>query len=287
MSVSTEENKQMLIELMKNIMQDNDFTLESDNELRNFIIEKCNYYHTQRFEFGGLSEINKKIVEMSYNFLLMKNKNKNKVPMRQKTIQEENMSRRAMFNKGLEIQQKNFEKMIQPKKPKEIDFSDANKDKPISNLSVIMNQTLADRQKELQTITQQYSITDQREAKKWLNNDKTMDIESQTPKIQIEHNTSVPLKNTIDVSKEKKRVHFEVQDKNPKTKINELFAKLKMKSTNNPVTQNKTETDKEQEIMKKLNTIISNQEKILDLLQIKSKESNNDELESFGMFEMG
>ena len=60
-----------------------------------------------------------------------------------------------------------------------------------------------------------------------------------------------------------------------------------MKSTNNPLTKNKTETDKEQEIMKKLNTIISNQEKILDLLQIKSKESNNDELESFGMFEMG
>ena len=199
---------------------------------------------------------------------------------------ETNMTKREMFDKGFKIQQENFDKMIQPKKPREIDFSDSKKDMPISNLSVIMNQTLADRQKELQTITQQYSITEK--AKKWLNNDnKTMDIEPQTPKIQIEHNTSVPLKNTIDVSKEKKRVHFEVQDKNPKTKINELFAKLKMKSTNNPVTQNKTETDKEQEIMKKLNTIISNQEKILDLLQIKSKESNNDELESFGMFEMG
>ena len=279
MSVSTEENKQMLIDLMKNIMQDNNFTLESENELRRFIIEKCNYYHTQRFEFGSLSEINKKIVEMSYNFLLMKNK---KVPIRQKTIHEENMTRRDMFNKGLEIQQKNFDKMIQPKKPEEIDFSDANKDMPINNLNVIMNQTLADRQNELRTITQQYSITDQKKAKKWLNNDKAMGIKSQTPKIQIEHNTSLPLKNTIDVLKEEKHVHFEVQDKKPKTKLNELFAKLKMKSNNNPITQLKTETNEEKEIIKKLNTIISNQEKILDLLQLKSKESNNKALQIEG-----
>ena len=268
MSVSAEENKQMLIDLMKNIMQDNNFTLDNDGELRRFIIEKCNYYHTQRFEFGDLGEINKKIVEMSYNYLLMKNKRPNQL----KTISEENMTRREMFNKGLEIQQKNFDNMIQPNKPEEIDFTDANKDMPINNLNVIMNQTLADRQKALMNITQQYTANDQTKAKKWL---KMSNNEENTPKIQIEHNTSLSLINTIDVSKGKK-VRFQVQEKNDN--LTGLFSKLKVKSNNNPVTQHRIETGDEKEIIKKLNVIISNQEKILNLLQLKSKELNSEEL---------
>ena len=56
--------------------------------------------------------------------------------------------------------------MINPKKPNKIDFSDNQEDFPIQNLDVIMNQTLADRQKELESITQKYSYSRSRKSTK-------------------------------------------------------------------------------------------------------------------------
>ena len=50
MSVASGDNKQMLYELMCNIIKDN--SLSTPPGLGNFIEDKCNYFHTQRFEFG-------------------------------------------------------------------------------------------------------------------------------------------------------------------------------------------------------------------------------------------
>ena len=83
-----------------------------------------------------------------------------------------------MFDKNLAAKQKAFEEGINLKKPKEIDFSDGSKDFPMDNLGVIMNQTLADRQRELEQITSSFSKSQQEEATKWLNN-------GETPKIKI------------------------------------------------------------------------------------------------------
>ena len=60
-----------------------------------------------------------------------------------------------------------------------------------------MSQTLADRQKELESITQRYSNNDKEKAQKWLNRD------DETPKIKIESNTNLVLDNAIDVTREK------------------------------------------------------------------------------------
>ena len=46
----------------------------------------------------------------------------------------------------------------------------------MQNLDVIMNQTLADRQRELESITQKYSNQDPKKAQQWLNR------EEETPK---------------------------------------------------------------------------------------------------------
>ena len=73
------------------------------------------------------------------------------------------------FSRKLENQQNNFNKMINPKKPKEIDFTDNKEDEPIKNLDFIMTQTLADRQKELELITNKYNTNSQKTAQKWLN----------------------------------------------------------------------------------------------------------------------
>ena len=215
----------------------------------NFVTQKCGYFHANRFEFdfgNDLNEINKKIVEQGYN-LIMSNQPRKAVKQQS---QEPQMSRREMFDVGLANQEAQFKKMINPKKPKEIDFTDGGEDFPIQNLDQIMNQTLADRQRELESITQKYSSGDKEKAQKWLNRE-----EDSTPKIKIEKTSNLKLDNTIEVNRER-RVRFEVNEKPKPIGLNNLFSKLKQK---NPVSNN--------DIINKLDTIISNQEKIIKLLE--------------------
>ena len=176
-----------------------------------------------------------------------------------------------MFDKGLASQEAHLKKMINPKKPKAIDFSDGSEDFPIQNLDQIMNQTLADRQRELETITQKYSNSDKEKAQQWLNR------EEDTPKIKIEKSSNLKLDNAItDLAllpkqqrdKIERRVRFEVNDtvKEPKKRLTNLFSKLKQKTPNS-------------DISNKLDTIISNQNKIIGLLTSKNNiEVSTDEI---------
>ena len=71
MSVVSQENKTMLLDLMVSICEENKYEINK-KKLIDFINSQCGYFHTQRFEYGNLNEINKKIVELSYNFILYK-----------------------------------------------------------------------------------------------------------------------------------------------------------------------------------------------------------------------
>tara|TARA_B110000444_G_scaffold37680_1_gene33221 strand:- start:705 stop:1502 length:798 start_codon:yes stop_codon:yes gene_type:complete len=265
MSVVEDSNKQMLFDLLKSIGNDNKLVI-NDNSLYNFINQRCGYFHTNRYEFGfgtDLNKTNKKIIDEGYNFIMSNQPRKNVQQDKQPANNENIMTKREMFEKGLEHQEKQFNKMINPKKPKEIDFSDAGEDFPIQNLDQIINQTLADRQKELENITQKYSSNDKKKAEQWLNRD-----DESTPKIKIEKNSNLKLDNAINVSN-KKRVHFEVKEKEQEKDVplglNNLFSKLKQKPKSLPQNDN---------IINKLDTIILNQEKILEMLYNKSmKES--------------
>ena len=259
MSVASQENKQMLLDLMSNIINDNNLSTKNSN-LINFINSKCNYFHTKRFEFGNINEINKKIIELSYNYVMASQPRQGIVANPSTDLQ---MSKKEIFDKNLVVQQKNFNTMIQPKKPKEIDFTDKKKDLPIGNLGVIMNQTLADRQKELETITQHYSNEDKEAAKAWLNT--TSNNTENAKKIKIDQQSSVRLNNTISVLQPKKRVHFEIKEQ--KDGLENFLSKLKTKKTITPETSLKTS-----DINTKLDIIISNQEKILKLLNKKDGE---------------
>ena len=122
----------------------------------------------QRFEFEDydLKDINQQIIGQCYNFILSKQQR-----IKSNTIKiEEPLNKRELFEKNLALKQKDFTEGINLKKPKEIDFTDGGEDFPIGNLDVIMNQTLADRQKELEQITSGFSKIQQEEATKWLNN---------------------------------------------------------------------------------------------------------------------
>lgn len=304
MIIGSPKNKQMILEIMEGIIKENNIVTKVD--LKEFISDRCNYFHTKRFEFPNASEINKKIVGLCYHFILANSqKQSSAIPSPPKV----EMSKREMFDKGLEIQQNNFDKMIQPKKPTKIDFTDGGKDFPMDNLGVIMNQTLADRQAELQVITQQYTKKDQETAQKWFSSDKSEDdiITSQnTPKIQIDRNSSVDLDNAINVNLLKKRVHFQIEEnpdeiENRKNDLRGFLSKLKKKSSGDPKTNineladdnntnnansdnntndtnsansdnNTNRANTDVDIIKKLDTIISNQEKIINFFWLADKQ---------------
>tara|TARA_B100001250_G_C19641616_1_gene718541 strand:- start:5 stop:835 length:831 start_codon:yes stop_codon:yes gene_type:complete len=254
MSVVSQSNQQMLFELLKSISTDNQLQI-NERALEQFITQKCAYFHTNRFELdigSNLNELNKKIVEQGYNFI-MSNQPRQKVTPKQSP----QMSKREMFDVGLANQEAHLKKMINPKKPKKIDFSDGSEDFPIQNMERVMNQTLADRQRELDSITQKYSNNDKQKAEKWLN------MNENTPKIKIERTTNIKLDNTItDLAllpkqqrdKIERRVTFDIQESKPPNALSSLFSKLKQKK---PVSND--------DIINKLDTIISNQEKIMKM----------------------
>ena len=246
MSVQTDNNKQMLFELLKSIGSDNNMKI-NDSELYNFINGQCNYFHINRINLGlgnNLEAMNKKIVEGGYNFI-MSNQTKPKLK-----VENQELSRREVFDKSLATQESQFKQMINPQKPKKIDFSDKGEDLPIQNLDIIMNQTLADRQKELESITQKYDAEDQEKAQKWLNR------ENETPKLKIEKNTNINLDSAIKINK--KRVSFNIDENKNKSNnnVSNFLSKLKQK----PVIKN-------DDIIIKLDMIISNQNEILKLLK--------------------
>ena len=149
------------------------------------------------------------------------------------------MTKREMFDKGLETQKQHFDKMINAEKPKEIDFSDSKKDLPLDNLDAIMGQTLADREKELRMITNQYSNKDREAAQKWLQSEQT-DSVTETPKIKIDRSSNLALNTPVNIAqpvKAEKRVHFNIEEKDDssenKSQLNDFLLKLKKKSNDN------------------------------------------------------
>ena len=252
MSIVSNENKEMLWDLIIDICNDNSFKVNGE-ELKQFLDGKCGYYHGQRFEFPNynLNDINKEIIGQCYNFILSKQQ---KTQQQTASVFKEPINKRELFDKNLAVKQKAFEEGINIKKPKEIDFSDGSKDFPMDNLGVIMNQTLADRQKELEQITSSFSKSQQEEATKWLNN-------GETPKIKIGGNISVE----NEIIKPQKKVRFEIKENEEKSTVTNFFSKLKIKKNNN------------NDIIEKLDKIISNQEKILKLLE-KREEDEKDEI---------
>jgi len=255
-SIVSNENKEMLWELIIDICNDNGFKVNGD-ELKNFLDGRCGYYHGQRFDFENydMNEINKEIIGQCYNYILSNQSRKPSNNQQQNVLEKRsnNLKRETNFEEILAIKEKNFKDSINLKKPKEIDFSDGSEEFPIADLDKIMNQTLEDRQRELQQITSKFSTKEQQEATKWLNN-------GETPKIKILDNIA-----ENQVIKPQKKVRFEIKDnklKKPSEVLN-FLSKLKVKNEGN-------------DIIGKLDKIISNQEIIINLLK-KNKEDEVDE----------
>ena len=311
MSVLSEENANLLFSLFDDIIKEGNqkISINEHTQLKQFITQQCYYYHNKRFDFSNdINLINKKIIDDSFTYYKKMMENKEALEKRQQEMQKQQEEMRKkmqntqntqntpkmfdrpvnnMFNSNSNItleyekQKQDFDAHTKPQ-TKDIDFSDPNKDIPINNLDVIMTQTLADREKELQSITNQYNNKTQ-EATKWLNtkinNESTFNPSEEVEILKIDNSTNLKLE-PDNVKKEKKRVTFNIIEEAKQQKpfvMSSFLSKLKKKETN---TETNPETKSEPELKNKQMNDFSNETLISKLLLKKKPNENNQNSEN-------
>jgi len=231
MSIKSEVNVNILFGLLNaqypNITNDTNFMRYFNSQLERI--------YNDRYSIGTLQNQNKILLSTCIRYY-----NENK-PMVLKKKQNVNDS-------AFDNYKNDYNKLLNTNKPKDIDFSDTILDEPISNIDNIMSQTLEDREKELQKITNQYNGDN-----KWLQSTETRE----TPKLKILDDTK---ENNKKNEKKDRRVHFEITEKQENDDVIGLLNKLKKK-------QKEVEVDEKENIMDILNEIRDNQLKILKFIE--------------------
>tara|TARA_Y100000591_G_scaffold245521_1_gene216474 strand:- start:11666 stop:12517 length:852 start_codon:yes stop_codon:yes gene_type:complete len=277
MSVNSNKNKEVLFDVLTSVINENNLVVQIKT-LQSLIDNQCNMYEQNKHQYKNLSEINKIILDNIYKFLT---DNQKKTPSIS-VVKDNDLFNKNNFTKNFEIAKQNFDNMITLKKPNEINFEDEEDNAlPPENLETIMNQTLADREKELESITQRYSNENKQQAQNWINKDNS---QKENPNLQ-ENNIDLIIDESSqnETKKITKKVTFKdisqkktLSPKNQKDAIQSfnIFNKLKKKS-NDIVAPN---------IEKKIDTIIVNQDIIMkqqnEILKLLNKSNLKTKLKS-------
>lgn len=208
---------------------------------------------------SDIIEINKEIV---------KNLNTEIVNFKEKLLEGKNIknefrdSKIKFFDKDLENHKSSLDKLINPEKPKEIDFKDET-DKPIDNNE--MNKILEQMQKErnIEVENTENKISD----KKLINLDNNMDnsTSENAPKIKIESIEELLETDIIDLNKEE-IINKPINElKKESFKLKDIHSLLE----DEYIKENKVNSNaKLDSIYKLLNKMLINQEKIMSKLEL-------------------
>jgi hypothetical protein len=251
MSVNSNMNKELLYDLLSAVIDENGFLIDITT-LQSFLDTECDTFEKNKTQYNSLSEINKNILDNSYKFLL-ENQLKHNTTI--SVMNEVDLfDKEDNLNNSFKIAKNNFENTIKLKKPDEINFEDD--ELPPENLENIMNQTLADRENELNNITRKYSDENKKKAENWINKDNIIDSDNSYSdnSDNREHSDNM-------LSKPRKSVSFE----EPVETFN-IFNKLKKKQNIDHILI---------QMDNKINKILSQQKLILELLTI-SKDITDD-----------
>ena len=266
---TSQENTNLIWELLnENIKERFSYNIKNNNNqlINKFFIDTINEIkQTQSKYDNNTMEMNKTALLKCINFI-------------EKNIQYiKEPNKKDVFEIRMKKQKNEFDSLMNKKVPQEIDFSDKLDNKPVDKFAV--DKTLAERERELQQITQQYANTD---AESWIKNgikkenddDKIKIIEEPVKKINpILMDKNV---NSIQNSKINKRVTFEITEQKTKPpESNSFLNKLKKDATE----ELSKEVDKIKsdisEIKKSIQTMEDNQNKILTLVENVIKTAKN------------
>ena len=252
-------NKQLLLEVVDE--QYKHYNIKQNGAFMGFYNNIYKFYQRNQGEYDNIQQVNKKIIQESIGFIrknitrYARNDNsqyeynnqpsQDTISLKQIDATDLRYVKDDKFDMKLKKREDEFTGLMNAGKPDDIDFTFKSEDElPAADLNKLLGQTLADREKELQNITDKYNKGGLEDAAKWL-------------KINEEKKEKGREK-----LKDDKKVTFKVEEKTDPT-VNSLLSKLK------PIQK------EEDELKKLLNTILDKQNEILNLL----KEKKIDEIE--------
>ena len=238
----------------------------------NFFNNRLEEYHEKRFNYTDLQHMNKCILSDCYQFISNEEKEieTNTIVLKPPPSNHgrgfqtpSDNVKKSKNDSSFDDYKKQYNTMLNPNKPKSIDFSDTIEDEPIQNIDTILNQTLEDRANELQRISNTYSD----KPPDWITPiDDTAPTTSTTStplftSTTTSESTPPPVKLIIEDTpisnhdKQNKRVTFDLNNNNNITppvnlNVNQLLGKLKQKKQ-----QSQQETQETQETQQTDNTI--------------------------------
>tara|TARA_Y100000389_G_C17384362_1_gene476162 strand:+ start:314 stop:1096 length:783 start_codon:yes stop_codon:yes gene_type:complete len=247
MSVLNHANKQMLLELCGS-----NGINTIDTQFQTFFDTLCVNYNSNRLEYNNIQEINKKILEECFYYsqqmadaINQKKKEAEREPQQVQQIYSPGTTElKTLDSKDLRIQKDSdftmklksreeaFKTLISKPIPNQVTFEEKEQDVPSQNLDVLMKQSLADREKELQLILNNKG---DKKAEEWL---KPIETSDKPPQKKVSFNLEEP--------------------KNERQEVVNLLSKLKPKRVQS--------SDQNNEIINLLKKVLENQEKILSKL---------------------
>ena len=256
---TSQENTNLIWDLLNEHTTDRfSYNLKSNNNkvINKFFIDTINEIQKHQTEYTNIMEMNKTTLLKCINFI-------------DKNIQYiKEPNKKDVFEIRMKKQKNQFDSLMNKKVPQEIDFSDKMDNNPVDKFAV--DKTLAERERELQQITQQYVNTD---AESWIKNGIKKDDDDKIKIIEepIKNVNPILMDKSSMLEKEKtnKRVSFEIKEQKTDVKPSSNFLnKLKKKDTTEELSK---EIDKIKndinEIHKSMKTMEDNQNKILSLVE--------------------
>ena len=186
------------IEMIWNILQEN-FRDKMDN-----IIFK-EQFQTLKRQISTKQNKFKNLIEMNKHFLMECSK-----------ILQTTNTRLSAFENTLRNKEDEFNKMMEKKVPKTIDFECTPSDEFDTNVGELYSQQMTGRQKDLDSITKKYNI---KKAEDWINNEVP-------PPLAIDHNTPRAVETITTVKRDPPRVPKRVSFRTP-LENNTFLDKLK------------------------------------------------------------
>jgi len=211
MSVLSHSNIQILWEVLNGLISDNELKISNMENFRDYFDNKCKEYHVKRFDYNGLSDINKHIVSECFEYLRKASQDSKLVMFREfEEYGNKNIIKNLQVGKRYEEHQNNFKSMINAKKPNEVDFAE-NTDIPINNMDDAMSKRMEERDAELNNITHKYNQN--HDSIKWLNNNSgeippKLTIHEKEKPVSILNNKLKAPEEYNKEKKEKKKVKF-------------------------------------------------------------------------------
>ena len=145
MPIHDQSNINLLIGILEN-----EFNRKSvvGEKFVDFFNKRLEIYHEKRFNYADLQQMNKCILSDCYQFInrenieIEKNTMVLKPPPSNHGFQTATDNIKSKNNSAFDDYKKQYDTMLNPAKPGEIDFSDTIEDEPILNIDTIVNQTL-------------------------------------------------------------------------------------------------------------------------------------------------